>query len=59
MRNAELYEQYRNYNPDEDPSGAYGIRIIDNLVKRTGGLRRATKWVMLERLHKLEREAVA
>ncbi len=57
MRNSELYEQYRNYNPDEDPSGTYGISIIDRIIKRTGNLRGAIKWVMLEKLNRLEREA--
>jgi hypothetical protein len=59
MKDSELYEQYRNYNPDEDSSGTYGISIINKILKRTGNLERANKWLMLERCRKLERDAVA
>jgi len=58
MRNSELYELYRNYNPNDDYSGAFGMNIINLIIKRAGGLEKIDKWLMIQRCKKLEREAL-
>ena len=40
-----LLGEYWNYNPENDPSGAYGISLTDRIIQRYGSIEKAPKRV--------------
>ena len=47
-----LYEEYMEYTrqgPDRDCNGGYGHYLIDQIIKKCGGVNKLEKYLMIKR----------
>lgn len=49
MKKDSLIEEYKNYNPEKDPSGAYGISLANQIEQKYGSVENIPNFVSIQK----------